>query len=209
MSVTIAYAGQRFQSEMDVRWAVLFDQLDIAWQYRPELTDAERRYLPDFAIYLPQPVWFMIQPLSNRATRGDRGRWRGLILETGRHLIGAFGFPDPDEPNELDFFADVYCPRVPHPVEALGAVFEANSVGLDWADMAAGTTVRSIADSMALPQWDASAGLAYCDEDMALHIECDCMPGGYLRCGDYAHPRILAAYRTALHANFGPGGRSR
>jgi hypothetical protein len=52
------YAGCRFRSRLEARWAVFFDRLDIAWEYEPQgvlvthrLTLAEESefpYLPDF-----------------------------------------------------------------------------------------------------------------------------------------------------------------
>lgn len=51
------YAGHRFRSRLEARWAVVFDRLGYKWQYEPEGYETsgwggERiRYLPDF--YLP------------------------------------------------------------------------------------------------------------------------------------------------------------
>lgn len=47
------YAGCRFRSRLEARWAVFFDHLKLEWVYEPEgfvLPDGSR-YLPDF--YLP------------------------------------------------------------------------------------------------------------------------------------------------------------
>ncbi|MDW4913729.1 hypothetical protein [Streptomyces californicus] len=50
------YAGHRFRSRLEARWAVFFDTLDIAWQYEPEgfvlpVAGAEPQpYLPDFLL---------------------------------------------------------------------------------------------------------------------------------------------------------------
>lgn len=47
------YAGCRFRSRLEARWAVLFDALRIPWQYEPQgYQIGEQTYLPDF--YLPQ-----------------------------------------------------------------------------------------------------------------------------------------------------------
>jgi hypothetical protein len=47
------YAGYRFRSRLEARWAVLFDAAEIEWQYEPQgyLVDVaglKRPYLPDF-----------------------------------------------------------------------------------------------------------------------------------------------------------------
>ncbi|WP_433460636.1 hypothetical protein [Micromonospora sp. CA-248212] len=47
------YAGCRFRSRLEARWAVFFDHLNIEWQYETEgyTLSTGDRYLPDF--YLP------------------------------------------------------------------------------------------------------------------------------------------------------------
>lgn len=52
--IETVYAGCRFRSRLEARWAVFFEVADIEWQYEPEgfeLTSGTR-YLPDF--YLPK-----------------------------------------------------------------------------------------------------------------------------------------------------------
>jgi hypothetical protein len=51
-AIETLYAGCRFRSRLESRWAVFFDTLGIAWQYEPEgfVVDG-KPYLPDF--YLP------------------------------------------------------------------------------------------------------------------------------------------------------------
>jgi hypothetical protein len=56
-SIPANYRGQHFRSRLEVRWAVFFDVLGIAWHYEPETFDLQGpdglvRYLPDF--WLPQ-----------------------------------------------------------------------------------------------------------------------------------------------------------
>lgn len=47
------YAGCRFRSRLEARWAVFFNSLEIPWQYEPQgFQIGEEAYLPDF--YLPQ-----------------------------------------------------------------------------------------------------------------------------------------------------------
>lgn len=54
-----AYAGTRFRSRLEARWAVFFDYLSIEWQYEPNgyvvgPRDDRQPYLPDF--FLPNVV---------------------------------------------------------------------------------------------------------------------------------------------------------
>ena len=65
-AIETLYAGCRFRSRLEARWAVFFDALGIAWEYEPEgyeITDGHTspiRYLPDF--YLPDPeVWVEVK----------------------------------------------------------------------------------------------------------------------------------------------------
>lgn len=47
------YAGHRFRSRLEARWAVFFDHLGIAWEYEPQgyaIGPDERPYLPDFRL---------------------------------------------------------------------------------------------------------------------------------------------------------------
>jgi hypothetical protein len=59
------YAGCRFRSRLEARWAVFFDTLGIEWEYEPQgfevgPEERRRRYLPDF--YLPgQRVWVEVK----------------------------------------------------------------------------------------------------------------------------------------------------
>jgi hypothetical protein len=49
------YAGCRFRSRLEARWAVFFDALEIRWEYEPQgyVLDG-RPYLPDFKLFLPE-----------------------------------------------------------------------------------------------------------------------------------------------------------
>lgn len=52
-AIETTYAGCRFRSRLEARWAVFFDALGLAWKYEPEgyLVGPERLpYLPDFRL---------------------------------------------------------------------------------------------------------------------------------------------------------------
>jgi len=53
------YDGHRFRSRLEARWAVLFDALDLNWEYELEGFEFEdgTRYLPDFFIH--DTGWFI------------------------------------------------------------------------------------------------------------------------------------------------------
>lgn len=87
------YAGCRFRSRLEARWAVFFDHLGIPWEYEPEGFELSiGRYLPDFRIWVPDdsyPYWFEVKPPDFR--RDDRHRV--LCVETATPLIVASGMP--------------------------------------------------------------------------------------------------------------------
>lgn len=54
-AIETRYAGCRFRSRLEARWAVFFDALGISWEYEPQgydLGDAGP-YLPDFFLRIP------------------------------------------------------------------------------------------------------------------------------------------------------------
>ncbi|WP_280215853.1 hypothetical protein [Nocardia cyriacigeorgica] len=53
--IETSYAGYRFRSRTEARWAVFFDTLGITWEYEPQgyVLDG-RPYLPDFKLVLPR-----------------------------------------------------------------------------------------------------------------------------------------------------------
>jgi hypothetical protein len=56
------YAGYRFRSRLEARWAVFFDHLDMEWEYEVEGYQVDTpagkiKYLPDF--WLPQVLQFI------------------------------------------------------------------------------------------------------------------------------------------------------
>lgn len=54
-AIETSYAGCRFRSRLEARWAVFFDHLGIAWRYEQEGYELPSgRYLPDFVIKASQ-----------------------------------------------------------------------------------------------------------------------------------------------------------
>jgi hypothetical protein len=55
------YAGHRFRSRLEARWAVFFDHLGIRWQYEPQgFNIGGRPYLPDFLL-LDTQTWVEVK----------------------------------------------------------------------------------------------------------------------------------------------------
>ena len=63
-AIETIYAGCRFRSRLEARWAVFFDELDIEWKYEAQGYEKDgERYLPDFL--LPRTQTFV-------EVKGDR-----------------------------------------------------------------------------------------------------------------------------------------
>lgn len=62
-AIETLYAGCRFRSRLEARWAVFFDHLGIEWQYEPQGFETNYgRYLPDFRLsHVRRP-----RPTTNR-----------------------------------------------------------------------------------------------------------------------------------------------
>lgn len=91
--IETAYAGCRFRSRLEARWAVFFDALKIKWEYEPEgFETSAGRYLPDFRIELqfPFPVltWFEVKP----PLAPDDPRHQAFV-DAGHYLTVARGLP--------------------------------------------------------------------------------------------------------------------
>ena len=60
------YAGCRFRSRLEARWAVFLDTVGVRWEYEAEGYDTPAGpYLPDFLLYLREPTLFEIKPESD------------------------------------------------------------------------------------------------------------------------------------------------
>jgi hypothetical protein len=98
------YAGCRFRSRLEARWAVFFDVLGIRWEYEPQgYVLPSGPYLPDFQLFGlggdgcrcgATFIWFEVKPPTG-ASDYDK-RWTELAESTGLPLIVAFGMPRPD-----------------------------------------------------------------------------------------------------------------
>lgn len=97
-AIETRYAGHRFRSRLEARWAVFFDELDLDWVYEPEgfelpgPDETMRRYLPDF--HLRGIGWFEV-----KGRRPDAEGWDLLerfAAEADEDLFVAIGsHPDP------------------------------------------------------------------------------------------------------------------
>jgi len=90
------YAGRYFRSRTEARWAVMFENLGLDWQYEPEGYIVRRRaYLPDFWIE-DWNAWFEVKPKTEEHNvKSLVWLLQELRRDTGaRHAYVCFGGPD-------------------------------------------------------------------------------------------------------------------
>ncbi|MFB7825299.1 hypothetical protein [Streptomyces hydrogenans] len=95
-AIETSYAGHRFRSRLEARWAVFFDKIGIRWEYEPQGyavgPDGGRKpYLPDF--WLPkEKLWVEV-----------KGSEEQLDVELLFHaVIPHYGLPNPAGPQLIN-----------------------------------------------------------------------------------------------------------
>jgi len=103
------YAGYRFRSRIEARWAVFFTRLGLDWQYEPQgfkVGSEQLPYLPDF--YLPvQGLYVEVKPaFADQVDPEGVRRWEAFAGEvvttwtSERAAIFCGRIPDPDKVTE-------------------------------------------------------------------------------------------------------------
>lgn len=106
-AIQTTYAGYRFRSRLEARWARFLDFFpSIEWEYEPEgFSLPDGNYLPDFRVHLPgefshgkDTFWLEIKP--TRPEFGSRELTLGYQLEeeTEMPFVLAYGSFDGDGP---------------------------------------------------------------------------------------------------------------
>jgi len=96
------YAGCRFRSRLEARWAVVLDTKGLAWEYEPEGYETPcGRYLPDFRVTLwhdppadPHRIWLEVKPEGYSLQSNDIGRWIEVSRATNMMLLAACGLDE-------------------------------------------------------------------------------------------------------------------
>lgn len=92
-AIETEYAGCRFRSRLEARWAVAFDHLGIEWEHEPEgFETSAGRYLPDFRLNGNKITpgwsgWFEVKPPDH----GHDPRHDAFVRGSGERLIVAAG----------------------------------------------------------------------------------------------------------------------
>jgi len=81
-AIETRYAGRRFRSRREARWAILFDELDLDWRYEPEgyVLPGNVHYLVDFELHLPGG---RIQYVEVKPDLEENGKLASLVQESG------------------------------------------------------------------------------------------------------------------------------
>ena len=102
------YAGYRFRSRLEARWAVFFDVMNIKWEYEKEGYDLGGDlgyYLPDF--WLPVPpdfnftgypnagIWLEVK--GQEPTAEEESKMQALSMLTMHHGMIVYGLPGEHE----------------------------------------------------------------------------------------------------------------
>lgn len=87
----VRYCGVKFRSTLEARYALLFDLIQLKWQYEPRLFWVEPHwYLPDF--YFPSlGVWGEVKPKNLNAVEMEKAI--GLTRVTRQRIILLVGLP--------------------------------------------------------------------------------------------------------------------
>jgi hypothetical protein len=94
------YAGHRFRSRLEARWAVFFDAAGIEYQYEHEGFNVDgKRYLPDF--WLPRLKAFVEIKPTQEAAEPVKPLLRALVANVGDRGILICGPPNLVEPPNI------------------------------------------------------------------------------------------------------------
>lgn len=106
-AIETVYAGCRFRSRLEARWAVYFDSLGWSWDYEPEGFELlGGRYLPDFKVHvipalcpcprhdeLPRHEWFEVK--GQEPTEREIALALELSIATGEQVTIVCDIPRP------------------------------------------------------------------------------------------------------------------
>ncbi len=173
------YAGCRFRSRLEARWAVFLDHLGLSWDYEPQgFHLPSGSYLPDFWLPGVQAggtvgVWLEIKPADDQ---GDDERWFEFVGASRQPLVIGRGIGRNGDEPEMEAIEPV-------PVD-----LEFNPAGSAW------DNYRQFCICPACRQ----IGVTFSGRLERLTC-CPGNPGGRDGAG---HPRILNAFAAARSARF-------
>lgn len=104
-AIETRYSGCHFRSRLEARYAVLFDSLNIKWEYEPEGYNLDGIwYLPDF--WLPE-MQYWVEIKGEKPTQEEIRKAELLALYTGYNACifsGNISMPDSDTTHEITLY---------------------------------------------------------------------------------------------------------
>lgn len=94
------YAGHRFRSRTEARWAVFMDHLNVPWEYEPQgyVVDGTP-YLPDFLVWPDTDLAFWLEIKGTFPTDDELAKARGLAEGTETDTYVYWGKLEAPAPN--------------------------------------------------------------------------------------------------------------
>ena len=85
-AIETRYAGRRFRSRREARWAILFDELDLDWRYEPEgyVLPGNIHYLVDFELRLGDG---RVQYVEVKPELEHNSKLASLVEESRAHWV--------------------------------------------------------------------------------------------------------------------------
>jgi hypothetical protein len=109
-AIETRYAGCRFRSRLEARWAVFFDHLGIAWEYEPQGYVVNGvPYLPDFLIHPDTDMAFWLEIKAVFPSADELAKARGLAEGTGVPAYVYWGRPEAPAPDLSHLDMERYC----------------------------------------------------------------------------------------------------
>lgn len=109
-AIETRYAGCRFRSRLEARWAVFLNSLDIPWEYEPQGYVVNGvPYLPDFLVWPGTDLAFWLEIKGTFPNTAELAKARGLAEGTGIPAYVYWGQPEPPAPDLSHLDLDAYC----------------------------------------------------------------------------------------------------
>jgi len=91
-AIETEYAGYRFRSRLEARWAVFFDVAGVVWEYEKEGFDLGSAgwYLPDFWFPISQ-MWAEVKPVALTQAENEKVL---ALARGGKPVLLLIGTPD-------------------------------------------------------------------------------------------------------------------
>lgn len=201
--IETSYAGCRFRSRLEARWAVFFDHVGLKWEYEPQGYELPSggRYLPDF--WLPESQFHVEVKGSEAALRAEGPRYAEAVLTgalPGNGLIFLGPVPDAAAGLPEHFVLTTHehcCGRLILCLHiALGDWFTAEAKQSDAAELLPCTDLMTHLSDRLPPLGGYRNGA----DERATYTNCGPMPPDWP-----VDPPVAAAYTAARSARFEHG----